>query len=260
MTFLSFELKQMLLFFSRFLMVTLKGGEECLVCGGFSSCLPLCSKCVSSFYDVKINLGKQRCRKCGKVLISENELCMECRKETVFIHTDEVIPLFGYRLWNKEVLFKWKIMGIRSFSPFFASCIHNALKEKNISFVVPVPPRKGKIQKKGWDQIDEICQFLEYRYKYKVLRILQRNETTDAQREQKKLDRTQRLENIGKSYSMLPEKKLMKQLKKTGGVLPDSCCLIDDILTTGSTAESCALVLKEGGIKRVDVMALFTAG
>lgn len=241
-------------------MITLKGGENCLVCGGFSACVPVCSKCAASYFDVRKSLSARRCKKCGKVLISEDELCMECRQETVFVHTDEVIPLFGYRLWNKEVLFKWKIMGVRSFSPFFALCIHKALIEKNIGYIVPVPPRKGKIQKKGWDQIEEICSFLEYRYRHKVLRILQRNETSEAQREQKKLDRTQRLENIGKAYSLLPEEKLIKQLKETGGVMPESLCIIDDILTTGSTVESCALVLKEGGVKKVDVMALFTAG
>ncbi len=251
-----FELKQKLILIFRFIFVNLSGGEECLVCGSYCNIMPLCRDCCSVYYKVEDRFGMRRCSVCGKYLVSEKEKCLECRKETVYKHTDVVFPLFEYRLWNKELLFTWKIQEIRSLSPFFAARIQKALELHKWEIVVPVPPRKGKIAKKGWDQIEEISCFLEKRYHRVVLRILQRNSGTV---EQKTLDRSGRLETIGKSFSLASPEIIRKQLKKNKEILPEEVCLLDDILTTGSTAESCATVLKEGGIKKVDVLALFTA-
>jgi len=251
-----FAVHQLILRFFRVFTVTLTGGTECIVCGGFSHIMPLCKKCRGTVFDVSGVLEEKRCSVCGKTLVSEKDICMECRGERVFKNTNRVIPLYIYNLWNKELLFLWKISGIRSLSPFFAEKLAFVLGKTGCNYVIPVPPRKGKIRKKGWDQIEELCSFLEFRYGFVVLRLLERNSESP---EQKKLGRESRLENIGKSYSMIEGKKLQKELKKTGGVIPESCFLIDDILTTGSTAESCACVLKEGGVKTVNVMALFTA-
>lgn len=251
-----FELKQKLIFVFRIIFVNLSGGEECLVCGSFCNVMPLCKECCNVYYNIESRLALRRCAVCGKTLVSEKEICLECRKTSVYKHTDTVLPLYEYRLWNKELLFKWKILGIRSLSPFFAAQIHRALELHGWNVVVPVPPRKGKIARKGWDQIEEICCFLEKRYHSLVLRLLQRNSDTV---EQKTLDRSGRLLTIGKSFVVAPPEVFMKQLKKNRGVIPEEVCLLDDILTTGSTAESCATVLKEGGVKKVDVLALFTA-
>lgn len=110
--------------------------------------------------------------------------------------------------------------------------------------IVPVPPRKGKIRKNGWDQIEELCSFLEKRYGLKVFRLLERN--TSGQ--QKKLSRQQRLESIKTAYSLKPG--IFK--------LPQSVCLIDDVCTTGSTLESCAEILKKAGVQKVNAVTLFT--
>lgn len=252
---LLFQFREFLLYIARFISSTLSGEEECLVCGGFSNIMPLCRECGTSVFDVKKTLSEKRCSICGKVLVSEEGKCMECRTKPVFNQADGVFPLFGYRLWNKEMLFVWKMMGVRSLSPFFAGKIKEGLEYIEEKVIVPVPPRKGKIARKGWDQIEDLCGFLEMRYGFTVLRILERKSGT----EQKKLDRNQRIETIGKSFVLVPEKKLKKQLRKNGGVMPEVCVLIDDILTTGSTAESCAEVLKEGGVKKVKVVSLFTA-
>ena len=117
-------------------------------------------------------------------------------------------------------------------------------KIKGEFVVVPVPPRPEKIKTKGWDQVDEISQILEFRYNWNVKRILQRH--TDVQ--QKTLERTQRMEMIGKAYSLNADVK----------VVPEVVCLVDDVLTTGSTIESCAEKLKESGCKKVFAVALFS--
>jgi len=179
---------------------------------------------------------------------------MKCRENRVIKNCDYVMPLYSYRLWNKELLYHWKIEGNRALSAFFAGLIKDALLKLGERVIVPVPPRKGKIQKNGWDQIDDLCQFLEKKYGFKVLRILQRCSI----QQQKKLNREERLETIKSAYSLSPESTFRRELKKNKGLLPDNVCLIDDVCTTGSTIECCAQILKKAGIKKVGVVTLFT--
>ena len=142
----------------------------------------------------------------------------------------------------------------RTFSPLFAKLLCQVLRMTGEEVLVPVPPRKGKIRKKGWDQIEELCTFLEKRYGFRVLRILERNSAN----QQKKLSRIQRLESIKSAYSLASPKVIKSALKAFSGHLPQAICLIDDVCTTGSTLESCAEILKKEGIKTVNAVTLFT--
>ena len=239
-----FELKQIIITAFRLLYVFISGGESCAICGKKVFTRPVCKECMARYFSVKKIMELERCRCCGKVLICLNGKCSVCRENPVLKSTDSVLPLFSYRLWNKELMFRWKMQDERRLSPIFASLLAQALRLAGETFIVPVPPRKGKIRKKGWDQIDELCTFLERRYGFKVLKILERK----SSQQQKKLSRAERLEHIKNSYV----------LKVYSGTLPESICLIDDVCTTGSTLESCASVLKAAGIKRVNAITLFS--
>ena len=232
------------------------GGNACAVCGRQAGALPLCGECeMRCFADPPCGEG-ERCSVCGKTLLSERGVCMRCRRERLLIHTDAVFPLYSYRLWNSVLLFRWKIQGVRALSPFFAVRVASALKRlPETCVVVPVPPRPGKIRKKGWDQIEELCRFLEYRYGYEACRVLERRTAG----EQKLLKREARLESIGKTYALKSEKALKKELKRFGGEMPKNVCIVDDLFTTGVTLESCAAVLKSAGAETVFAVTLFIA-
>lgn len=257
-----FEAQQFLLSFLRIFNSYLKGGYDCIICGRKTFLRQLCPVCLNSFFNVKSALEKSRCERCGKVLVSAEKICFSCREKPILFNVDLMLPVFSYRLWNKELMFLWKSEEIRSLSSVFARVLFEVLKihsEKNglfssdKIFIVPVPPRKGKIQEKGWDQIEDLCQFLDYRYGFRILRILQRNSTV----QQKKLNRKERLSHMQSAYSMKCNAELLKILKPFNMQLPEKVWLIDDVCTTGSTIECCAKILKEGGIKTVNAVTLF---
>ena len=232
------------------------GGNLCAVCGMQSKVLPLCTRCEKRYFALPPCEGEERCSVCGKTLISERGVCMRCRRERLLVHTDAVFPLYSYRLWNSVLLFRWKMQGERALSPFFASRAAFTLKAlPKACVIVPVPPRPGKIRKKGWDQIEDLCRFFEYRYGYDVCRILERR----TGGEQKRLGREARLESIGKTYTLKSMKKLKKELKRFGGKVPKNICIVDDLFTTGVTLESCAAVLKSAGAEKVFAVTLFIA-
>lgn len=223
--------------------------------------MPLCRKCRSLILK-EILVNKNRCRVCGKELVSQDGICSYCRKGSIIQSVDGVFPISTYQLWKKTLLFEWKTVGKRSLSFFFAQVMDLFIRKTFVAenqvdhfekiVIVPVPPRPGKIRKKGWDQIDELCFYLKWRFGYKILPVLKRR----SKIQQKKLDMEQRLETIGKNYYKISDSRLKKMFLKSGGI-PEQVIIVDDVMTTGATIENCAEVLKDMGIKKVYAVTLF---
>lgn len=199
------------------------------------------------------------CGKCGRRLVSADAFCPECRESDDFMFLDKVCALYPYSPENKDLLTGWKINGERIFSHSFAEILASVLYENSVvcryrdkpvrdkaprlkTAVVPVPPRPGKIRKKGWDQIDEVCTLLKRQWHIPVSDCLVR--TTKIQ--QKQLGKAARKMNL-KGHIFV----------KNGYTPPDVCILIDDIITTGATLENCAEALKSKGASFVAGLTLF---
>ena len=247
-----FNSKDKALNFTRILFAKSFGQEQCCVCGKDSCAVPICKTCIEKKLFSFNSPGEKRCSICGKVLVSEDGKCMDCRESPVLQHTDFVFPLYPYRLWNKMLLFEWKIQNKRALSLILAKAVYKALCflfPSNLPPVVPVPPRPGKIRARGWDQIDDLCIYLSKMYGVKILKLLER--TTSKQ--QKKLDREERLKTKGKSY-------ILRQDFSSWSIkhqIPEEAVLLDDVLTTGITVENCAVLLKEAGVIKVNALTLF---
>lgn len=238
----------------RFVLNVLFGDSECICCSKSSVRGGICSECMRNLLIVPASAisSAERCSVCGKILLSEEGVCVSCRESPVIKSADFVFPVIPYRLWAKNLLTAWKLGGHRELSSVFAEVFHAAIENSpsmKDSVIVPVPPRPGKIKKAGWDQIDEICKFLRYKYKYKVSGLLERVSCT----QQKKLNREGRLSSMGSVYVLSD---LCRKLSEMN-LLPSSVVLVDDVMTTGATAESCALLLKECGIPKINILTLF---
>lgn len=243
-------------FRSAYSIVCLK--EKCIRCGKESGFNPVCKNCQAvilknqekSFFD-----REERCLVCGKFLIAQKNICTYCKSNRVIKSIDKLIPLHSYQLWKKELLFAWKTLEKRTITNFFVKMAYSGIMQFKPFFedeiiVVPVPPRPGKIRKKGWDQIDELCFYLHWAYGIKILKLLKRL----SRIQQKKLDLEQRLETIGNAYYAKSRRNILRICRNK---IPEKVVLLDDVLTTGSTLENCACVLKSLGIKEVYGLTLF---
>ncbi|MBO6218317.1 MAG: ComF family protein [Treponema sp.] len=229
----------------------LLGGERCLRCSKKSLRIPLCKNCLPQLRSFGF---RNSCTKCGRELVSEIRICSYCRESPALQSVDGAFSLYGYQLWKKSLLFAWKMEDKRNLSPYFAVLFYEKLCaiENELGFslaVVPVPPRAGKIRERGWDQIEELCFYLEKGWGVKVFRLLERL----SHIQQKKLDRLQRIEGISSSYRLKNKRKIRKFCKK----IPEAVVLADDVLTTGSTIEACARELKAFGVRKVFSLTLF---
>ena len=109
--------------------------------------------------------------------------------------------------------------------------------------LVPIPLYHSRQRERGYNQAEVLAMVLSDRLDIPVnSKILYRTQWTSSQT---KLDNIQRKENMANKF-MCPVEPPLKVL------------LVDDVLTTGATADSCAQTLKIAGATWVGVITLAT--
>ena len=111
---------------------------------------------------------------------------------------------------------------------------------------VPVPLHPTKFRERGFNQSQTIAQVLQKTLKtnIQIQNPLIRTRFTQSQTT---LSKEQRKLNIRNAFALDPNIKLDFDKKYI---------LVDDIFTTGSTANACAKVLKKAGIHNIELITL----
>lgn len=234
----------LLFFYSAFLSC-----QTCLLCKKqIFSFLPVCKDCLDeTFYGPlkNRNLHKEEyCLCCAIPLVSEKECCTKCR---AVLNDGKKIEkkflLYPYINKYTNIVLYWKNENVRSLSSLFAFIIKEFIKnnpELNGIPIVPVPPRPKKIKTKGWDQIEDVCFYLEKTIPIK--RILTRSDGHS----QKGLSKEMRNLNMIDKIHIKPN-----------ASIPKKVIILDDVITTGATIEVCKQCLLEAGCNEVLTLILF---
>lgn len=212
------------------------------------------------------------CLICNESLVTgEEELCMGCFNK---------IPKTNYHLAKDNPVEKrfWGKVDVESASSYFyfhkgsdfQKLIHelkykgnkeigvvlgkysgvdliNSEKFNSIDIIVPVPLHKKKQAKRGYNQSDQICKGLaEVMEKPFVTGNLYRKLESDTQTRKSVFERFENTKDIF-------------GLKNPAELAGKHILLVDDVLTTGSTLEACAHMLKEAEDVKVSVFTLAVA-
>lgn len=184
----------------------------------------------------------EKCKLCGKPLISEKDNCLSCRNNTDHSY-ERLWVLFPYSGKYRDLLTAYKFKKRKELAEFFAEQVKAVINENPElleTCLIPVPPRPGKIKEQGWDQVETLVKRTAAVTLLTVNRCIKRRKS----QVQKELNRADRLENLkGRIYMI--------------GAAPKTALIIDDVITTGATIEACAAILKEAGVEKVYGLCLF---
>lgn len=197
---------------------------------------PLCRKIVSE-------VREPVCKRCGKPLADERrEFCFDCaRKHHDFI---EGKAMWVYEGRVRESLYRFKYQNKREYARTYAKEIARRygawMKRRKVQALIPVPLHRKRRRERGYNQAELLADELEGLTGIPARReLLVRVQDT---RPQKQLGGTERKNNLKKAF------------KTTKSIVQLRCVLIiDDIYTTGSTADAAASALKEAGVPEIYV-------
>jgi len=131
----------------------------------------------------------------------------------------------------------------------------NLWDRDNIDIILPVPLHPGRFRRRGFNQaylLSRNWPDLAVRRSFDMSPIrIERDVLVrkTATAPQTALSRDQRAVNIKNAFDLNPDKT----------IVDERILLIDDVYTTGATANECAGLLIKGGAQRVDVLTLARA-
>ena len=220
----------------------------CISCGRpiddrfpYSLC-PACAK--------KISWANENCCVlCGKSIEEDQELCRDCGTEERGF--DKGVTVSNYGLVERELVHEFKYCDKSYFKDSLALLMEEKLEAEGLDFdcVLAVPMHRKKIRQRGYNQAELLAG--------EIGKIFRADYYKDA------LIRTQDTKPLsGMDYHM--RKTTVENVFQVAewvknNIRDRDILLVDDILTTGSTASACSRVLKEAGAEKVYVLS-FASG
>jgi ComF family protein len=220
--------------------------RRCVRCGdpllfSGSTRFPLCRRCAATLSPIA---AVRRCSVCSIPLISELRTCPRCSQRRFSFKSN--LSVYEYRDSIRQIIVEFKFFHRRSLANLIAHLLHAELKKRYTGLpVVPVPGSPRSVRRRGWDPMREVAKSLQRGAGWGTFDALKRRGSSP----QKGLGYAQRMENITDTIRL-------RRSAGRRGPLPGRVVLLDDIFTSGATAEECAQVLLHGGVGEVYVLTL----
>lgn len=203
--------------------------------------------------------GLYICQNCKNNLqINHYTFCPLCKNKTSLLrgcahhktHTKFCLAPFSYdNILIKDLLHNFKYNFAKSIGPELAQFMTESIKNsKLLSFranelssfiVVPVPLHKKRLAWRGFNQSEVLAKEISKNLSLEIFFGLKRTRNTKPQIEM--TDRDERQGNIKDAFVCENKNKIKKKI----------VILVDDMITTGSTVEECAKILKKSGASEI---------
>ncbi|HSC46950.1 MAG TPA: ComF family protein [Gammaproteobacteria bacterium] len=217
---------------------------SCLLCGDPGARgLDICGAC---FEDLPWN--RHPCPRCAAPLPPDADvgLCGNCLKSPPA--WDEAKSPLAYAYPLDKLVQRFKFDGDLATGRLLGELLAEYLAAgggEKPDCIVPVPLHVARLKERGFNQAVELAQPVSKRLKVPVrLDVCERVRATEIQ---SKLDATERKKNLKDAFAV----------KRS--VDGRHVAILDDVVTTGTTVEMLAKLLKESGAARISVWSLMRA-
>lgn len=224
--------------------IWLNSDQTCLLCDeATGSKKSICEAC-----EPDLPWLTDQCERCALPLPMSDLTCSQCTINPPAF--DEVIAAWLYDFPIDTLVTRFKHQGKwpmgRLMADLFAEFVRYRLNEglARPDFLLPVPMTNKRMRQRGYNQAAMLAAWLAASLQLPVSeQLLRRVKETPAQQG---LDARARRRNLLGAFELL----------RPQDVAGKHIALIDDVLTTGSTADEIAKLLRKAGARQVDVYCL----
>lgn len=209
---------------------------RCIVCGrDIIEGTYICPGCTLEYND------GGRCKRCGRAMKNAAEYCETCKSRPLSFEICRS-PL-RYEGGAKLLLHRYKFGGEKYLCSAIASLMYVTALQNGLccDCIVPVPISVIRKKSRGFDQVIELAKRLSHDTGMPVVPLLIKAKDTPASFTETRAEREKRI--IG---SIIADKGIDIRNKRI--------LLIDDIYTTGTTAEECSRIILKAGAESVSVL------
>lgn len=217
---------------------------KCIACGRElceDSALGICTQC---FSELRVNNGNT-CNKCGRALISQGNICLTCRKTEYDF--DRAYSAYVYEGRVKELILRFKYHDMKQLAAFFAVGMYETFLKSGAraDCIAFVPMTRARLFARGYNQAKLLALAFS---ELSGLPVIAKLTKTKSTRRQALLGARERRANLEGCFTSTDRTCFQRK----------HVLLIDDVLTTGTTAAAVAHALKNAGAETVIVLTACT--
>lgn len=224
--------------------IWLKNVQTCLLCDETTdSSTPICVPC-----ERELPWLIDQCDRCALPMPMSGLTCGACNRHPPAFN--EVIAPWLYDFPIDALVTRFKHQGKWPLGRLLAELLGETLQHRfndglrRPDCLIPVPLAKKRLRQRGFNQAAMLANWLGARLGLPVEeRVIRRVKETPSQQG---LDAKARRRNLASAFA----------LKDATAIIGKHLALIDDVLTTGSTANALAELLLKAGAQSVDVYCL----
>lgn len=224
--------------------IWLKNKQACLLCDETTdTTFPICTAC-----ETELPWLGDQCQQCALPLAMSGLSCAQCTRHLPAF--DEVAAPWLYQFPIDSLITRFKHQGNWPMGRLMAQLLGQFLQhrfDENLprpDFLLPIPLATKRLRQRGYNQAGMLADWLGAQLQLPIEdRLVNRTLETPAQQG---LDAKARKRNLRGAFVLVDEEKIKHK----------HIALVDDVLTTGSTADVIARLLIKAGARRVDVYCL----
>ncbi|TQV89714.1 ComF family protein [Aliikangiella coralliicola] len=210
------------------------------------------SRLICHYCHQRLPLLRQSCRVCampvtGVLTDNQEQVCGQCLRHSPMFK--KTITAFHYEPPISDFITSMKFNGIYYLSSLLTDYLEQQIRlsyqpENFPQGLVAVPLHPKKLRKRGFNQAQLIAKTLAKSFSIPLLsHLVKRNRDTQAQTS---LDALKRQQNLRGAFNVISKP-------------PNFVAVVDDVMTTGTTANELATQLIKQGAERVDVWCIARA-
>lgn len=165
------------------------------------------------------------------------------------LHLEGSLAVYTYSEITQEIVHLFKYRKYEKLAEPFSAAMSRVLQDNDLTQfdgIVPVPLHKKRLKERGFNQAELMAARIGEQFDIELLNVLMRIRYTQPQA---KMNRQERAANVLGAFAV----------KEGAHVEGKRLILVDDVMTTGSTLNECARLLKEAGASAIIALTIARA-